>query len=255
MNRYTIPSLACVSALALSACSNSNNSTPPFAGAFRLVNGVSDSNGITASASSGFPSTGTANFDTAGSTVNPPEGGYNVQLFAGGSSTPFFTVNSVSIDHNNLTTVFTYGTISGGTAKGFAAEENLGQPTSGNFTLQFVNDTTQATTASLNVYLVKPGSSITGVQPAAQAGAASASTAAAFAAGTYEIIVTNGVSTVYDSGKTQAGVVLPPVNTNVVQIGMLDATSSQASQYGGSPVTLLLMDNNGGETLHYNGQN
>jgi hypothetical protein len=253
MKRYLLaPTLCGAGLLALAACSNDNNNTPPFTGAFRLVNGISDSSGITASATSGFPSTGTANFDTAGSTVNPPEGGYNVQLFNGGSSSNFTTVNNVSIQHNNLTTLYTNGSINSNTAAGFAVIENLGQPASGDFTFQFVNDTTQTGTATLDVYLIKPGVGISGAQPVATVQAGNASQAAAVTAGTYEIVITNGTSTVYDSGTT--GIALPTPDTNVMQLGALDATSSQSSQYN-APITLLVMDNNGGETLHFSGQN
>ena len=253
MKSTLIAGLAGTSLLVLSACSNDNNSTPPLTGAFRLVNGSSDSNGLSASATSGFPSTATVNFDSAGSIVDAPEGGYNVQVKPGSGNQ--FTVNNVSIDHNNLTTLFTYGSSVAGTANGFVAEENLGTPSSGNFTFQFANDTSQTATAALSVYLVKLGAGISGVQPAVPAvNAASASQGASIPAGTYEIIVTNGTSVLYDSGSTQAGIVLPTPNTNVIQIGALDATSAQATA-NGSPITLILMDNNGGETLHLNGQN
>lgn len=252
MKRTLIAGLAGSTLLGLFACSNSNNSTPPLTGAFRLVNGSSDSNGLSASATSGFPSTATVNFASAGSIVDVPNGGYNVQVKPGAGNQ--FTVNNVSIDHNNLTTLFTYGSTVSGTANGFAAEENLGTPTSGNFTFQFANDTTQVATSPLSIYLVKVGGGISGLQPVAQANAAAASQAVAVPAGTYEIIITNGTSVLYDSGSTKAGVVLPTPNTNVIQIGALDATSAQASA-DGSPITLIVMDNNGGETLHLNGQN
>src|ERR1700757_2943604 len=51
--------------LGLTACGD--NHTPAFAGAFRIANGISDSNGVSASATSGFPSTAAAAFDTGGS--------------------------------------------------------------------------------------------------------------------------------------------------------------------------------------------
>ncbi len=255
MKRYLIVSLVGSTLLGLFACSNNNNSTPPFLGAFRLINGTTDSTSISASATSGFGSVG-GNFDSAGSTVNPPEGSYNVQLTESGASAPFATVNNVSIDHNNLTTLYTFGTLASGTANGFAVEENLGAPTGNNFTFQFVNDTTQTNTATLDVYLVAPGAGIIGATPAASVKAGAASTAAGVPAGTYEVIVTNGLSKVYDSGST--GIVLPTVNANVMQIGALDATAAQAAPVAsggdGSPITLIVIDNNGGETLHLNGK-
>jgi hypothetical protein len=263
MKHYLIMSLVGTALLGLSACDNNNNSTPPLTGAFRVVNGVSDSSGISASASSGFVSTGNANFDTAGSTVNPPDGGYNVQLFNNNSSNAFTTVDNVSIQHNNLTTLFTYGSITGGTAKGFTAEENLSAPAvSTDFTLQFVNDTSQTLTATLNLYLVTVGTSITGIKPVATATAANSSADVSVPAGSYEVIVTNTAgTTIYDSGNAAAGILLPTVDTNVIQIGALDATTTQADPVStgtgsyGSPITLLVMDNNGGETLHFNGKN
>jgi hypothetical protein len=297
MNRYTLPSLACVSvsALVLSACGGDNN-TPPGTGAFRLVDGISDSVGITASATSGFPSTQPATFDSASSIVDVPEGSYNVQLTSNGGSSggssssssssssggssssssssgssssssssggagagndQFTTVNNVSVDHNNLTTLYTYGSVLGGTANGFAVEENIGQPPSGDFTFQFVNDTSQVATSTLNVYLVAPGTgSVSGAQPVATVNAQAASQANPFTSGTYEIIVTNGLGIVmYDSGKNNSGIVLPTANSNVIQIGALDATASQSAQYGAAGITVLITDNNGGETIHYNGNN
>jgi len=254
MKRYLIISLVGSTLLGLFACSNNNNSTPPFTGAFRLIDGTTDSTSISASATSGFTSVG-GNFDSAGSTVNPPEGSYNVQLTESGASGPFATVNNVSIDHNNLTTLYTYGTIGGGTANGFAVEENLGAPSGNNFTFQFVNDTTQTATATLDVYLVTPGAGIGSTQPLGTVKAGAASTATGVPAGTYEVIVTNGVTTVYDSGST--GIVLPNPDSNVIQIGALDATAAQAAPVasGGddSPITLIVIDNNGGEKLHLNG--
>jgi len=258
MKRYLIGALAGATLLGLFACSNNNNSTPPFTGAFRLVNGTTDSTSISASATSGFTSVG-GNFDSAGSTVNPPEGSYNVQLTESGASGPFTTVDNVQIQHNNVTTLYTYGTIGGGTANGFAVEENLTAPSGSNFTFQFVNDTTQSATATLDVYLVTPGAGISGAQPVASVNAGAASTATPISGGKYEIIVTNGTSIIYDSGSGQAGVVLPNTDTNVIQIGALDATAAQAAPVasGGadSPITLMITDNNGGEALHLNGQN
>jgi len=254
MKRYLIISLVGSTLLGLFACSNNNNSTPPFTGAFRLIDGTTDSSSISASATSGFTSVG-GNFDSAGSTVNPPEGSYNVQLTESGAGSPFATVNNVSIDHNNLTTLYTYGTLAGGTANGFAVEENLGAPTGNNFSFQFVNDTTQTATATLDIYLVAPGASIVGATPAASVKAGAASTVSGIAGGTYEIIVTNGLTKIYDSGST--GILLPTPDTNVIQIGALDATAAQAAPVasGGddSPITLIVIDNNGGETLHLNG--
>ena len=252
MKQVSIGALLGTVLLGLAACND--NHTPPFAGAFRIANGIGDSNGVSASATSGFPSTAAVNFDSAGSIVAVPDGIYNVQLFDGSSGNPFNTVNNVSVSHNNLTTLFTSGSISGGTGSGFAAVESLSQPASGQFTFQFANDTTRALNTPLDVYLIAPGSTILGKSAIASANSGSAANAVAVPAGTYEIVVASGGVPVFDSGATNSGVVLPPVNSNVVELGALDATSAQSSGTG-STITLLLMDNSGGETLHLNNQN
>ena len=142
--------------LVLSACSNSN-STPPGAGGFRVANGITDSNGLDAALGnvSSFSGIG---FSTASGIVNPPEGSYKAQLTSNSVS---FTVNNVSIDHNNLTTVFAAGKIGSGTQNGFVAEENIGAPASGQFNVQFVADAASRT-GPINFYLVSPGGSTTG---------------------------------------------------------------------------------------------
>ena len=72
----------------------------------------------------------------------------------------------------------------------------------------------------------------------------------AIAGGTYEIIVTNGSTVLFDSGPT--GFALPATNgANVFQIGALDATSAQVTQHG-SALVMLLLDNQGGNEAIYN---
>jgi hypothetical protein len=250
MKRILIGALIGPALLGLSAC-NSDNHTAPLAGDVRLVNGIPDSGSITASATSGFSNTPGIGFDHASSTVTVPEGGYNVQL-SNDNSASFFTVDNVSVDHNNITTIYTRGSINGSSGTGFAAEENIGAPTSGNFTFQFVNDTTQTAADSLSIYLVAVGGGIGTATPVATQKAGTASTAAPVKAGTYEVIVTSGTTPIYDSGAT-GGIVLPPVNTNVVQIGALDASSAQQTT-DGSLISLIITDNTGGQTLHLNGK-
>jgi hypothetical protein len=247
MKRYLITCLA--GATLLGACSNNN--TPPLAGAYRLVNGVPDSGGLSSSATSGFPSSSTAGFDSASSIVDVPDGGYNVQVTPGSGAT--FTVDNVGIQHNNLTTLFTYGSTASSTAAGFTAEENLSTPASGTFTFQFVNDTSQTATAALSIFLIPVGAGIGSATPVATASTATASQDVNVPAGTYEIVVASAGAPVYDSGTT-GGITLPTPDTNVIQIGALDATAAQVSS-NGSPITLLLLDNNGGEALHLSGQN
>jgi hypothetical protein len=249
MKRILIGGLAGAALFGLSACNNDNH-TAPFSGEVRVVNGIPDSGSISASATSGISNTAGVGFDGASSTVTVPEGGYNVQL--SNNNNHFATVNNVSVDHNNITTLYARGSINGSTGTGFAAEENLTAPASGNFTFQFVNGTAQDATRSLSIYLVPVGGGI-GTHPAvATQNAGTASGSLSVAAGTYEIIVTSGTTPLYDSG-TSGGITLPVPNTNVIQIGALDGNASQQSA-DGSPITLIITDNIGGATLHHNGK-
>lgn len=249
-HRYLVPILGAASLLTLAAC-NGNNSTAPFTGKVRLVNGISDSGSITASATSGFSNTPGTGFDTASSTVNVPEGGYNVQL--SNNNNMFATANNVAVDHNNLTTIYTRGSINASSGSGFSVEENIGVPSSSNFRVQFVNDTTHGATANLSIYLVHVGAGIGGATAIATTAAGAGSNATEIPAGTYEIVVTSGTTPIYDSGAT-GGITLPSSGSNVVQIGALDATTAQAST-DGSLITLLITDNTGREDLHHNGGN
>lgn len=248
MKRILIGALIGPALLGLSAC-NSDNNTAPLAGAFRVVNAVTDSDKVTASATSGISNTDQTGFGSASSIVQVPVGGYNVQVANDGNT--FTTVDNVKIDHNNLTTLYATGIIS--TPGGFPVEENLNQPASGQFTFQFVNATTQSGTATLTIYLVPVGKGLTGAQPAVAATkAGSGSATASLAAGTYEVVVTDGTTTLYDSGAT-TGIALPDPNSNVIQIGAIDASSAQSSKNNGSTISLVITDNNGGEAQHFNG--
>lgn len=248
-HRYLVPTL-CASLLALAACNGSNN-TAPFTGKVRLVNGISDSGSITASATSGFSNTPGTGFDTASSTVNVPEGGYNVQL--SNDNNMFATVNNVGVDHNNLTTIYTRGSIHASSGSGFSVEENIGVPSSGKFRFQFANDTTHGATASLSVYLIQVGAGIGGSTAIATTNAGTGSGATEIPAGTYEVVITSGTTPIYDSGTT-GGITLPGPGANVVQFGALDATTAQTGT-DGSMITLLITDNTGREDLHHNGGN
>jgi len=249
MKRIWISALVGPALLGLAACDN--NHTAPFSGDVRVVNGIADSGSITASATSGFSNTPGIGFDHASSTVTVPEGSYNVQL--SNNNNHFATANNVNVSHNALTVIYARGSIAGGTGSGFGVQEDLQQPSSGKFRFQFVNNTTQTSTNSLSIYLVAPGAGIVGATPVATVSAGAASNATEVAAGTYEVIVTSGAAPVYDSGTT-GGIVLPNPGTNVIQIGALDANSGQVTA-DGSPITLLVLDNNGGEDLHVNGHN
>ncbi|HZR37817.1 MAG TPA: hypothetical protein VFA75_20765, partial [Nevskia sp.] len=178
---------------------------------------------------------------------------YNVQLRNDNASDPFTTVNNVNVRHNTLTVIYARGSINGSSGSGFSVNEDVQAPASGKFRFQFVNDTTQTATGSLSIYLVQPGGTIAGATPAATVNAGAASDPVEIATGTYRVIVTSGTTPLYDSG-SGSGITLPTTNTNVIQIGALDASSAQVTA-NGSPLTLLVLDNGGGENLHLNGQN
>lgn len=242
---------AVLALLAVSACNNNNNHSPPFTGKFRVVNGITDSNGLDVSIGNIPTDTQNIAFDSASHLSDVPEGSYKAQLT---SSSVQFTVDNVHVDHNNITTVFANGMVAAGNQSGFAIEENLqAPPSSGQFEVQFVNDARNESTtvSSPRIYLVAPGSGISGVTPATVAFGA-ASTTAPINAGSYEIIVTDAANNkVYDSGP--AGVPLPPTNSNVVQIALLDASVQQVTN-AHSPVSILVIDNNGNGAAYLNGQ-
>ncbi|MDR3417042.1 MAG: hypothetical protein P4L83_12725 [Nevskia sp.] len=246
-NRRLAPGLISAAVLALSACGG-NNSTPPGAGNVALANGTSDSNGMTAAVSN-IPTVGPISFDSASGLNVVPEGSYKVQLTTGNGSggSQTFTVNNVSIDHNNTTTVFSYGTVAGKTINGFPAEISVNAPANGQFTVQTVHAAYAGSlvSPSINFYFVKPGAGISGTPAAVSFGTSPPSFA--LPSGTYEIIVTADLVKVYDSGPK--GVILPPNNTNVVQIAALDAPGAP----NGSPISLLMLDNDGGNTPLLNG--
>ncbi len=251
MKRILISILVGSALLGLAAC-NDNNHTAPFSGNVRVVNGIADSGSISASATSGFSNTPGIGFDHASSTVTIPEGSYNVQL--SNDNNHFATANNVDVRHNTLTVIYARGSIAGSTGSGFSVNEDLQQPSSGKFRFQFVNNSTQGATASLSIYLVAPGAGIGSATPVATAAAGAASDPVEVAAGSYHVIVTSGTTPLYDSGLSGSGIALPKPDTNVIQIGALDASTAQASA-DGSPLTLLILDNNGGEDLHLSGHN
>jgi hypothetical protein len=243
MNRITLAALACTSTLlGLSACDNNNNS-PPGTGEVRLVNGIPDSGSVSASPTSGdvFNTQGQA-FDKASGAEDAPEGNYNVQL-VNSTNPSFATIENVKVSHNTLTALWTRGSLDTGTGSGFAVQENLGTAaTSGDFDFIFVNDSTASGAATLSVYLVTPGSpDLTGLTPAASGIAAgTASTVAQIKAGTYEVIVTNGTTPIFDSGS--AGISFPGSGASMVQMGALDASSAQVTS-NTAPITLMILDN------------
>lgn len=247
MKYHLIPSLLGAALLGLSACGGSDNNTPPDTGAVRAVNGTTDSNGLDVAVSNVGSFSGIG-LDTGSGLTDVPLGSYKVQLT---SNSIQFTVNNVSVDHNNVTTVFSYGATGASTEGGFPAEESVVAPTNGQAVVQPVHDALAASAAdpTLSIYLVKPGSGIGSVTPLT-AGFQQNPGSSAIAGGTYEIIVTNGSTVLFDSGPT--GFALPATNgANVFQIGALDATSAQVTQHG-SALVMLLLDNQGGNEAIYN---
>jgi len=246
-----IPVLVGAALLGLSACSG-ENSTPPFTGAVRVGNGITDSNGLDMSISNIATFSGIES-GTASGITDAPIGSYKAQL---DSNSVTFTVDGVSIDHNNVTTVFAYGSTGNGTQGGFPVEESLSAPTNGQAVVQPVHAALLAASSasSLNFYLVKPGACSTAVVGAAANGSATfkaSPTSFALAGGTYEICVTDAGGTVlFDSGPT--GIALPTANANVFQIAAYDAPSGRGN---GSTLMLSLLDNNGGNTALYNLRN
>jgi hypothetical protein len=230
-------------ALLLSSC-NDNNSTPPLTGAFRVVNGVTDSTGMDASLND-VPVFSGIGFGSASGINNSPEGSFPAKLTHNSHSG---NVDDVNITHNNLATVFAYGTVAGGTDFGFKAYQSLVAPAAGTFMVQPVHDAyaSSPTHGTLSFYFVAPGAGIGGATAMVAAFGASPDSHP-LNNGTYEIIVTDGVTTMYDSGPV--GVALPPGGTNVLQVAALDAPGAP----DGSPISLLVLDNAGGNTVLLNG--
>ena len=108
----------------------------------------------------------------------------------------------------------------------------------------------------MQFFFVTPGAGITGATPTSVTFGKTLSPQGLSANQKYEIIVTNGTTTIYDSGPTgirPAGL-STNTNGNVYQLAALDASSAQQTQYK-SAISLLLMDNDGNSVQFYNGQN
>lgn len=255
MKHSRVPAFVGTALLGLSGCGGGDNNTPPLTGAIRVANGIVDSTGLDMSI------TDTTSFsaiavDSASSIKYVPVSAvvhYEAKLTTNSTS---FTVDGISADQDKLTTVFTFGEISGGTQGGFPAEMSVDSPASGQFVMQPVHAALAAASAalSLNFYFVKPSECSTAVTGATANGSATfkASPALfALASGTYEICVTDGAGTVlFDSGPT--GIALPTSNGNVFQIAAYDAPSGKGN---GSALVLSLLDNAGGSTVLYNLKN
>lgn len=243
--KHSFPLIILAALCGLTACGGNN--TPLFSGEARAVNGITDSNGLDTSISNIQIASNTPFGSATGINSPIPEGSYKAQLT---SNSKTFTVNNVSIDHNHVTTVFATGQIGNGSETGFAAEEALNAPTNGQAVVQPINAALQATGTSgtLTFRFVPTNNPSAATSLTAQYGASPAS--APLAGGTYEIVVSNGVSTVFDSGPQ--GIALPSSNGgNVFQVAAIDAGSSNQTKYGSS-IALLLMDDKGQNTQLYN---
>jgi hypothetical protein len=237
-----------IGAAVLAGCNSDNNSTPPLAGAFRIANGITDtdSNGLGARLNDVFEYSGIS-FGTGSGINNPPIGSFPADFDINGSS---FTVDNVEVSHDNLSSVFTYGSVGGATANGFTAYESLVSPGGGQFAVQPLHSAYQESlvVATLSYYFVPAGSGSIGSATPVLAAFAMSEPAVALPAGNYEIIVTNGATVVYDSGASAAGIALPPSGTDVLQIAALDAPGAP----DGSTISLLMLDNGGGTTALLN---
>lgn len=245
MKRYAITCLAAAALAGLSACSN-DNATPALTGYFRVVNGITDSSAMHANIAS-IPDIGPLSFGSASGNNTIPTGNYDATIKPNDTQT--FQVTNVSIDHNNVSTVFTYGTISASSQGGFVAEQQIGDPAANQFNAQFVHDaySESLTVGTLTFYVVAPGTDITTAtgypaqfkQNVANQGIAQTSDSK------YEVVVTNAAGVkIYDSGSIS----LLQNGANVLQIAAIDAPGNP----NGSPISLVVLDNKGGTNAYPN---
>jgi hypothetical protein len=242
-----LPATLGVTLLGLAAC---HDTTPPFTGAVRVANGITDSAGIDVTIKK-FDSFQNIAVDTASSISFAPEDDYAVDLTSNGVT---FEVSPVNVKHNRVATVFAYGTIASGSQGAFSVQESLDSPADGQSTMQTVHAAVlvSATAPTLNFYFVKPGTCAAAISSAATTGAATfngTSTTFALAGSTYEICVADeGGKLLFDSGP--AGIALPTSNSvNVFQLAAFDAPVNKGN---GSSLVLSLLDNNGGSRVLYN---
>jgi hypothetical protein len=249
-------SLAVAATLCITAC-GSNSNSPIGTGQFRAVNAIPDSQPIDTSISDiSTGSTNNTSFGVDSGLVDVPEGSYKVQISAtpaSGGSAVTYTVDNVSIDHNNQTTVYAIGSLGSGTQSGAAVEENVGNAIpSGQVGMQFVNATT-ASAANGTVYIVTPGDTVakaiysTQLTAPATGSTTFYSTPTLQTAGNYEVIIQVGGVSIYDSGAT-TGISFPDGGN--FQIAVIDATPAQITS-NISPVQLLVMNNKDGTHATY----
>ena len=242
-------------AAVLAACGGSDvgTGTASTAGGFRVVNGIPDSSGLSASLGGGS-ATGSTSFGAVGKNYVVATGNYTATLSSNAES---FQIAGVAIAENQLTTLFGTGTI-GGTHGGFAVQEPLVAPSSGQLLLQGVHAAyaESQSVPQFGIYLIAPGSGIAGAT-ASTVSFGSGSTAVTVAAGKYEIVVTDpnsGNKVVFDSGSK--GVTLPLTGSSTsayaIEIAALDASGGSKD---GSAISLLVLQNTGESQALFNGQN
>lgn len=250
MKQSHLSAIFCITLLGLAAC---HDTTPPFTGAIRVANGITDSAGVDVSIKN-FDSFQDIAVDTASRISFAPEDSYTVDLTTNGVT---FEISGVSVKHDRVATVFAYGTLANGSQGAFSVQESLDPPADGHATLQAVHAAVlvSATAPTLNFYFVKPGECAATISNASATGSATfsvTSTAFTLTASTYEICVTDEAGTLlFDSGPT--GIVLPTSNSvNVFQLAAFDTPTNKGN---GSSLVLSLLDNNGGSRVLYNLEN
>jgi hypothetical protein len=233
--------------LGLTAC---HDTTPPFTGALRVANGITDSTGVNVTIK-GFDSFQGIAVDTASDISFAPEGSYSAELSSNGVT---LEVTGIDIKHDRVTTVFSYGTIGNGSQGAFSVQEPLDSPADGHSVMQTVHAAVlaSATAPNLNFYFINPGDCTTAVAGgAAIATAAFNATAVVFdlTAAAYEICVADdGGQLLFDSGPN--GITLPVSNS--VDVFQLAAFDAPAGKGNGSGLVLSLLDNKGGSRVLYN---
>ncbi len=253
MNNSLAISVVAITVIGVSACSGSNN-TPPGTGAFRVVNAIPDSQPLDASINNVTSDIQNISYGSNSGIVDVIDGSYKVQIStspAGGGSSVTYTVDNVSIDHNNQTTLYTIGTLGAQTNSGLAVERSIADVAADKADVQFVDAATASPSGT--VYLVAPGTGIgaavysADLQSVAGTGNPPANPTSAYSQptqvpqGTYEIIVTASNVPVYDSGPK--GVAFAGGSSQ--QIAIMDATPAQITS-NISPLQLLDLDNKSG---------
>jgi hypothetical protein len=243
MKRHVLSCLAVAALAGLAACSD-NNSTPIGTGYFKVANGVTDSTSMNFEIGN-VGDGGSVPFGDASGNVTVPQGSYDATIKPTSDTGKDYKVTGVPIDGDKVSTVVTYGSVAGGTASGFKAEESIDDPSSSSkFAVQFLHGASALQAGALNFYLVEPGSTVDATTPVTVNFATASPDRVEYAissSGTYELVIKSAAGVLlYDSG---ASAQLLKEGANVLQIAALDASSSTS---GISPLAVVVMDNKGG---------